>query len=143
MSKNKRILLDMSVTLMHHGHIRLIKKANKFGKVVIGLTRDAHIKKYKGFKPELAFKFRKEILLSIKNVKEVIPVDYYVTDNFLRKNKIDFLVHGNDNLNNINKKKLIIFKRTKNISSNLIRKRAFKNIDKIYKKINKKWALKK
>ena len=56
----KRILLDMSATLIHHGHIRLIKKAKKFGKVIIGLTKDREIKKYKGYLPELKFNERKE-----------------------------------------------------------------------------------
>ena len=129
--KSKRILLDMSVTLLHHGHIRLIKKASKFGDVIVGLTKDSFIKKNKGYKPELAFKFRKEILTSIKYVKEVIPSNFYITENFLRKNKIDFLVHGSDNSNKIDKKKLIIFKRTNNVSSNIIRKRVSTNIKKI------------
>ena len=44
------------------------------------------------------------------------------------KNRIDFLVHGNDNLNKIEKNRLIIFKRTKGISSTIIRKKASKNL---------------
>ena len=46
----KRILVDMSATLIHHGHIRLLKKANNFGKVIVALTRDSEIKKYKGYR---------------------------------------------------------------------------------------------
>ena len=60
----KYILLDMSATLIHHGHVRLIKKASKFGNVIIALTRDAEIKKYKGYVPEIKFIHRKEILQS-------------------------------------------------------------------------------
>ena len=62
--KKKKILLDMSATILHHGHIRLIKKASKYGKVVIGLTKDAQIKKFKGYTPEISFKHRKEILFA-------------------------------------------------------------------------------
>ena len=43
------------------------------------------------------------------------------------KNDIDFLVHGNDNKNDIPKKKLKIFPRTKGISSSIIRKKIIKN----------------
>ena len=39
----KRIMVDMSATLIHHGHIRLIKKAAEMGEVVIGLTTDEDI----------------------------------------------------------------------------------------------------
>ena len=67
----KNILLDMSATLLHHGHTRLIKKASKFGNVIVALTKDKEIKKHKGYLPEIKFEFRKEILESIKNVSKV------------------------------------------------------------------------
>ena len=124
MIAKKKILVDMSATLIHHGHIRLLKKASKFGKVIVALTKDTDIKKYKGYKPELSFNFRKEIMQSIKYVDKVIPGNFFVTDSFLKKNKIDFLVHGHDNKNIITKTKIIIFKRTKNISSTILRKKS-------------------
>ena len=45
----------MSATLIHHGHIRLLKKASQIGKVIVALTKDSEIKKYKKYKPELNF----------------------------------------------------------------------------------------
>ena len=42
--KNKKILVDMSATIIHHGHIRLLKKASKYGKVVVALTKDNEVK---------------------------------------------------------------------------------------------------
>tara|TARA_B100001029_G_C15054799_1_gene453530 strand:+ start:1082 stop:1471 length:390 start_codon:yes stop_codon:yes gene_type:complete len=128
--KKKKILLDMSATILHHGHIRLIKKASKYGKVVIGLTKDAQIKKFKGYTPEISFKHRKEILENIRGVYKVIPSNFYINNKFLSKNKIDLLCHGDDNLNDIDKEKIIIFKRTNNISSSLIRMKAARNLKK-------------
>ena len=101
----KNILLDMSATIIHHGHVRLIKKASKFGNVIIALTKDEEVRKYKGYIPEIKFIYRKEILQSFTNVYKVVACDYIITDNFLKKLKIDFLVHGNDNLNKVSKKK--------------------------------------
>ena len=46
--KNNKVFVDLSCTLIHHGHIRLLKKASKFGKVIVGLTTDKEIKKHKG-----------------------------------------------------------------------------------------------
>jgi len=120
---NKRILVDMSATLIHHGHIRLLKKASNFGKVIVALTTDDEILTKKGYVPELSFESRKEILLSIKYVGEVIPSPWLINDEFLNENNIDFLVHGDDNSNPISSKKLIIFERTQEISSSIIRKR--------------------
>lgn len=126
----KNILLDMSATLLHHGHVRLIKKASKFGNVIIGLTKDKEIKKHKGYLPEIKFRFRKEILESIKYVSRVIPCNFFITNSFLKKYKIDYLIHGNDNLNSLPKEKIKIFNRTKNISSTIIRNQACINLKK-------------
>tara|TARA_Y100000816_G_C26027328_1_gene537648 strand:+ start:65 stop:451 length:387 start_codon:yes stop_codon:yes gene_type:complete len=126
----KNILLDMSATLIHHGHIRLIKKASKFGNVIIALTKDKEIKKYKGYTPEIKFRNRKEILQSFKHVHRVVPCNFIITDKFLKNLNIDFLVHGNDNFNKVSKNKIKIFKRTNGISSTLIRKKACKNLKK-------------
>lgn len=130
----KKICVDMSCSIIHNGHIRLLKKANKFGDVVVALTSDKDIKKHKKLIPELNFKQRKEILESIKYVSKVIKSGFFITDDFLKKNKLDLLVHGHDNSNKIPKKKLIIFSRTLNISSTAIRKISFKNVKKLFKK---------
>ena len=124
----KRILVDMSATIIHHGHIRLLKKAKKLGYVIVALTSDEYILKGKGFKTPFSFKQRKEVLNSINYVDEVIKSPWYITDDFLEKNKIDFLVHGNDNQNKVKKSKLKLYKRTKGISSSLLRKSLNKNI---------------
>jgi len=123
----KKILVDMSCTLIHHGHIRLIKKAKKYGKVFIGLCSDQEIKRRKKIVPELKFAHRKEIALSIKDVSGVIKSKFYISNNFLKKNKFDLLVHGSDNQNTVDKNYTKIFKKTENISSSILRKRAAKN----------------
>ncbi len=127
--EKKRILVDMSATILHHGHIRLLKKASKLGVVVVTLTRDKDIKYSKGYFPELNYNQRKEILCSIRYVDEVIPSPWLIKSSFLKKHNIDFLIHGNDNVNDIDKSKLIIFKRTRGISSSLIRKKSINIIE--------------
>lgn len=120
----KRIMVDMSATLIHHGHIRLLKKAFEFGSVIVALTIDEEIKKKKKFDPELDFSQRKEIISSIKYVDEVVPSPWLITKNFLDQHGIDFLVHGEDNSNPIEEDRLLILPRTKFISSSILRKRA-------------------
>tara|TARA_A100001015_G_scaffold225056_1_gene253938 strand:- start:3258 stop:3644 length:387 start_codon:yes stop_codon:yes gene_type:complete len=120
--KNKKVFVDLSCTLIHHGHIRLLKKASKFGKVIVGLTTDKEVKKHKGYWPELKYNFRKEILQSIKYVKKVIPCKYKIDNVYLKKNKFDIFIRGSDYKNEKFPLKTIIFKRTKGISSSKIRK---------------------
>lgn len=124
----KRIMVDMSSTLIHHGHIRLLKKASKFGKVVVGLTTDDEIIKNKGYKPELDFEYRKEVLESIKYVGEVVAVPWLLDQSILEKFNIDLLVHGEDNSNLIPDSKLKIFPRTEGISSTDIRQNVLRSI---------------
>lgn len=44
---SKRILVDMSATIIHHGHINILEKASKLGDVIIALTTDKEILKKK------------------------------------------------------------------------------------------------
>ena len=126
--KFKNVLLDMSCSIIHHGHVRLIKRASKYGRLIISLTLDKDLIKYKKIKPELAFKYRKEILQSVKNVIKVIPGRYILNQKFLNKNKIDIVVQGSDYKSRKFNNKVITFPRTLAISSSKIRKLAAKNI---------------
>ena len=128
--KKKKVLVDMSATIIHHGHTRLLKKASKYGDVHVALTTDKEVKSFKKYFPEINFKFRKEILQSIKYVKKVIPSKAKITESFLKKNKIDIFVRGGDYRNEIFTTKTIIFPRTKNISSS----KKLKKSSKIFKK---------
>jgi cytidyltransferase-like protein len=117
-----QVMVDMSVTLLHHGHVRLLKKAKEIGIVVVSLATDELIIKYKKIVPLLNYEARKEILSAIKYVDKIVSCPmYYIDDNFLKKHKCDFLVHGDDNQNLVSKNKLIIFSRTEGISSTKLR----------------------
>ena len=120
----KRILVDMSATILHNGHIRLLEKASEFGLVVVALTTDVEIELHKGYSPELNFEQRKEILSAIKFVSEVVPSPWKIDPNFLKKHRIDLLVHGDDNVNEIPQHQLLIFPRTIGVSSTQIRQRS-------------------
>ena len=121
---DKRILVDMSLSIVHHGHIRLLKKASELGYVIVALCTDEEIFKAKGFKPLLSFEERKEIALAIRYVNEVIECDYLIDEAYLDKHKIDYLVHGDDNVNPVPTDRLILFPRTEGISSTILRNSA-------------------
>lgn len=123
-----RVVVDMSATLLHHGHIRILKKASKLGTVVVALTTDEDVEKRKGYKPELSFEERKEILESIRYVDEVIPSPWLIDDAFLIEHGIDKLVHGDDNYNIVSQERLVIFPRTEGISSSDMRSRVLDSL---------------
>jgi glycerol-3-phosphate cytidylyltransferase len=125
---NKRIMVDMSATLIHHGHIRILKAAKERGTVIVALTTDEEIRIKKGYMPELDFAERCEILESIKYVDEVVPCNWLIDDDFLDLHRIDQLVHGHDNSNPIRQERLLILPRTGGISSTLLRSRVLKSV---------------
>ncbi len=131
MTNNKRVMVDMSATLIHHGHIRLLKKASEYGDVVVGLTTDDEILAKKGYLPELSFENRKEILEALICVSEVVPTPWLIDQTILDRFKIDILVHGDDNSNLISNDRLILLPRTSGVSSMALRNRATKSLTQI------------
>lgn len=125
---SQRIMVDMSATIVHHGHIRLLKKAKEIGTVVVALTTDKEIETKKGYKPELAYEDRKEIMESISYVDEVVPCNWLIEEDFLDQHKIDLLVHGDDNSNIIPPERLVIFPRTEGVSSSELRERVLDSL---------------
>jgi cytidyltransferase-like protein len=124
----KRIMVDMSATILHHGHIRLLKKASEYGDVIVGLTTDEEIFDKKGYQVELEFAFRKEILESVKYVKEVVGTPWQITSSTLDEFNIDLLLHGDDNSNDIASDRMLILPRTDGVSSSGIRINAQRSI---------------
>jgi glycerol-3-phosphate cytidylyltransferase len=122
-SDERRVMVDMSATLIHHGHVRLLKAAKELGRVIVALTTDEEVRAKKGYEPELSFEQRKEILEAIRYVDEVVPCNWLLDDAFLDAHRIDLLVHGADNSNDVRPERLVILPRTAGVSSSLLRAR--------------------
>ena len=58
---------------IHIGHIRYIKEASRYGKVIVFLNYDEWLTRKKG-KPFMSYEERKEILEAIRYVHRVVPV---------------------------------------------------------------------
>ena len=118
-------MVDMSCTIIHHGHVRLLKSASKMGSVVVALTSDDEIMIKKGYLPELNFDQRKEILESIRYVSEIVESKWLIDDHFVISHNIDVLVHGDDNRNDLSACEVVIFPRTVGISSTYLREKSY------------------
>jgi len=59
---------------IHIGHVRLIREAAKYGNVIVAMNSDEWIFRQKGFN-SIGFKERKEFLMSIKGVIDVVSVN--------------------------------------------------------------------
>lgn len=138
--KRPTVYCAMSGDLIHHGHINILKIANKLGDVVLGILTDKAIKTYKK-KPITNFKQRKLVLESIKYVKKTMPQTTHDYSANLRKIKPDYVIHGNDwvkgSQKHVREKVILLLKKwdgkliepkyTKNISSTIIKKKIKRN----------------
>ena len=134
--KKKIVYVGLAVDLIHEGHINILKTANRYGDVIVGLLTDEAIASYKSI-PYLNYNRRKFIVQNIKYVKKVIPQNTLSYVPNLNSIKPDFVVHGDDWKKGVQKQtrqdvikalkkwsgKLIEPKYTKNISSTLIKNR--------------------
>ena len=91
----KTVYVGMSADIIHPGHLNIINEATKLGRVIVGVLTDEAIASYKRL-PFLNYEQRSTIVFNIKGVDEVIPqttLDYVPN---LEKIKPDFVVHGDD-----------------------------------------------
>lgn len=94
-ANGKIVYVGMSADLIHPGHLNVLKKAAEYGVVIVGLLTDAAIASYKRI-PFMAFDQRRIVVENIKCVSRVVPqttLDYAPN---LRELKPDFVVHGDD-----------------------------------------------
>jgi phosphoenolpyruvate phosphomutase len=91
----KKVYVGMSADIIHPGHLNIIQEASKLGSVTVGVLTDAAIADYKRL-PYLNYEQRSTIITNIKGVDEVIPqttLDYIPNLELL---KPDYVVHGDD-----------------------------------------------
>tara|TARA_B100001093_G_scaffold178096_1_gene170734 strand:+ start:686 stop:1966 length:1281 start_codon:yes stop_codon:yes gene_type:complete len=93
----------MSADLIHQGHLNIINEGNKLGQVTVGLLTDEAIASYKRL-PLIEFSERKLIVENLKGVHNVIPQNTLDYEDNLRKIKPNYVVHGDDWKEGVQKK---------------------------------------
>ena len=119
----------MGADIIHSGHLNVLKHARKYGEIVIGLFTDSAIAEYKSL-PLINYQQRYDIIKNIRGVKKVIAQDTWDYSKNLNKIKPDFVVHGDDWKQGIQKKtRENVIKILKKWSGKLIEPRYTKNIN--------------
>ena len=83
--------------LFHIGHLNILKKAKEQCEyLIVGVSTDEVVMKYKHKRPVIPYEERKEIVEAIKYVDKVVPqssMDKYLA---WEKEKFDVIFHGDD-----------------------------------------------
>ena len=93
--ENRTVYLSFSTDVLHSGHIAIIKKAAKLGKVIIGVLSDEAVMCYKRF-PLLPLSERKVLFENISSVYKVVEQNSLSYKENLLKYHPDIVVHGDD-----------------------------------------------
>ena len=106
-----RVYVDMVADLFHIGHINLMQHAKTFGNyLIVGVHSDKDVASYKR-KPIINEENRYEIVRNCKLADQVIESSpLLITEEFIKKHKIDLVVHGDDISKAINDQHEIISK---------------------------------
>ena len=94
-AKECTVYMCFSTDMIHSGHIAIIRKAEKLGKLIVGVLSDEAVMSYKRF-PLLPFEERKTMFENIKGVYEVIEQKTLSYKENLEKIKPTYVVHGDD-----------------------------------------------
>lgn len=84
--------------ILHPGHVDLLERAKSLGtKLIVGINSDKSVKTIKGNeRPFINQNDRKEILLGLKSVDEVVIFDELTPEKIIREINPDVLVKGGD-----------------------------------------------
>ena len=97
MSSKKIVYVDGVFDLLHIGHLNFLKKAKELGDILlVGVVTDEDAKSYKR-NPIIPYHERYQLVDNLKCVDKTIPAVLRLTKKFIEDNKIDVVVHGDDN----------------------------------------------
>lgn len=97
-SNKKIVFTNGCFDLFHVGHARYLKKAAKFGDIlIVGVNSDSSVKRLKGeTRPILNEKERMELLSNLEFVSYVVKFEEDTPYNIINKIKPDIIVKGGD-----------------------------------------------
>ena len=93
--ENRTVYMCFSTDILHGGHIAIIKKAQRLGKLTIGVLSDEAVASYKRY-PLVPFADRKMMMENISGVHDVVEQKSLSYRENLEKYHPDIVVHGDD-----------------------------------------------
>lgn len=93
--ENRTVYMCFSTDMVHSGHIAIIRKAQKLGKLTVGVLSDEAVASYKRF-PLLPYDERKFVFENIEGIDRVVEQKELSYAENLRMLRPTYVVHGDD-----------------------------------------------
>ena len=91
----RTVYMCFSTEYIHSGHVAIINKARRLGRLIIGILSDEVVACYKRY-PLIPFEERKTLFENLAGVERVVTQDTLSYAKNLRELKPDYVVHGDD-----------------------------------------------
>lgn len=91
----RTVYMSFSTEYIHSGHMAIINKAKRLGRLIVGVLSDEVVSSYKRF-PLIPFSERKTLIENIAGVEKVVEQKTLSYAGNLRALKPNYVVHGND-----------------------------------------------
>ena len=93
--ESRTVYMCFSTDIIHGGHIAIIRKAQKLGKLIVGVLSDGAVASYKRF-PLVPASERKVMFENIAGVYKVVEQNTLSYKTVLEELHPDYVVHGDD-----------------------------------------------
>lgn len=100
--EERTVYMCFSTEYIHSGHIAIIKRAKRLGRLTIGVLSDEAVASYRRF-PLMPFAERKSLISNIAGVENVVEQKTLSYAENLRRLRPAFVVHGDDWVNGFQK----------------------------------------
>ncbi|WP_022756730.1 phosphoenolpyruvate mutase [Butyrivibrio fibrisolvens] len=91
----KKVYACFCTDIIHEGHLNIIKEANKYGEVTIGVLSDSAMVKYNRF-PTITLEERVNLIKSLPGVAHVVVQNQIMYDEIFETLHPDYIVHGDN-----------------------------------------------
>ncbi len=93
--EHRTVYMCFSTDILHGGHISIIRKAQRLGRLIIGVMSDEAVASYKRY-PLLPYEDRKIMFENISGVHKVVKQDSLSYKENIQLYKPTYVVHGDD-----------------------------------------------
>ncbi len=81
--------------VIHEGHLNIIKEAQKYGEVIVGVLSDEAMVRYNRF-TVVSFEERIQMVTELEGVSDVVIQKDIMYDQIIKKLKPDYVIHGDN-----------------------------------------------
>ena len=93
--ERRTVYINFATDILHSGHINLIRRAARFGRLIVGVLSDEAIASYKRF-PLIPFDERKNLFETLTGVYKVVEQRTTSLRENLERYRPDYVVHGDN-----------------------------------------------